>query len=407
MFSVAQLLGFQSMFARLLLLVPVLLSLVVCTEEADYEASELDGYRALWRGKEKERSGLMEDILRLKEEISKETRVIDKLTALEEKLTSFKESNEDFITKVRDRSKHDLASLNSLKQESASILETKKTRFLALEEVMWSSWDSEAFRHAFGFLLDKSLLTPQPQFPEIFKASSREKAIYDEALWRKGLYLRAESDMATELTESLGVVLKSAKEVDDAMTVMNKNLIGPLNGKLEMLKWRLASEKGDPKLIEIVEEHQQNIKTELEMQEHVICGERIERMKEQMENVLAEHPESRWHLRIGYMTMSSNSSTSNTTKSSFSLIPDHITLLAKAKYDAIEIQANLKQKAIDNDNAKRRLYAEMDSSEDGHDFLITKYAMFVEHVYKTLLGKLPIEQMPLTLYAETMNALLQ
>lgn len=354
----------------------------------------------MWRNNERERGSLMNDILKLNYELSQEKLAEEKFKKL---LTSLKEvetENDKFIKENDTKIEHDFDKLNETKLASERNLEAKKKEFLELEETMWQVWDTDTFRHAFGFFLDKMLMTPQPQFPVFFANHSVEKEYFNSATTAKENILKAKLTRLEGLTRIFGNMFKKMRAADDAMLAID--MLGPLNGKLEMMKWRLNGDKNGKQLVEIVEEHQKNLATELQMQEQIAQSETISRIKVQIEKDMSNKPESRWLMRLGKPVKAS----STTTRTAFSsLIPEHIVRLAKMKYDAIQLGKDRKKKALDNDKDRHGHYAKF-RQYNGSNFLLTKYADFVEQIHRSLTNNGDIEKRPVTLYEETMNSLL-
>lgn len=218
-------------------------------------------------------------------------------------------------------------------------------------------------------------------------------------------------------------VIEGMEKIETDLATMN--MFAPLKLNLGQLKSKLLGEnrkQGSGKLIKIIEEHDTNLSSELKLMETLDASESIDFVHDFIDRDYVDSDKKVWNLRTGPIVDDDDenrakSSTNNSVlikdktgnsaskeTNSKSLIPNFITSISKSTHESLKSEHKLKQEILENNQEILDIYSEM-KLNDGNDFLLSKYADYVEDVHRVLAGNEKIEKLPQTVYEEAIYML--
>lgn len=405
---------------------------------ADMNESELifDKLRRDWRREELKRKSLGSEIELIYDQIRIETQLYDNMMKLKGVMEAFGNEKPKFIKddeNVERAEKKWFVYLVKLADEAKKRYLEKKKELLRTEMLMERLWTDWKFRIAFDYLLDKSVLTPQPKFPEIDrtfldKAVKVKEHLLKESLNRAGLlekYLRGLNEQILGIGRVLGS-LDFLGELKEQIYKLKRHVEGMTSENTSSNSNSNLTPASSTAILRTINNYEKNQRDEMEIYVQQGTGRMIRKFKQLIDNLVYD-PNGKWTMRLGHgafklnpkkegeNTNLNNSNINNVStinnnnasaiinnNASINILPQHIIRRSEQSELNLNLLRTSKSTLRTYEQTRHLKYKEFYLT-NGNEFLIAKYSQFLGEIHRYLVRQ--GEAVPVTVYEEALGTL--
>ena len=191
----------------------------------DCSVEEVNKLRSEWKDKFIENNEIMKEVKKLKNNFIIENLFFSKISTIKTHLITLNNFINNFLIKEEDepdlkiktiisKKVQTLKELDEIKNMTEIEFKNAKNLLLIKEQEFEEFWDDEYFLKSFDFILQQSLMTPVPKFPQIY-AEIGEKNVITKALkWHLNL-TAYELELIQIRTEKLKKINKKIFEIEN------------------------------------------------------------------------------------------------------------------------------------------------------------------------------------------------